>query len=513
GIIGIGVEAQLARAKSIVEEILKKETSSLPHQGDGDRSYLIISSKPEIEISSINSVISVFNFDLIITPVYDKIVVVGDSYDLQLFRALYDEILTSESVEGAFISKELSGVPGWDSDRLLSYLGVVLGVEKTASVSLVQTAKGYIVNCPQSILESIESEFERLRSIESPSYSIERRMPSLDEMNSLLSRLGIIVDILKVDDYFVIIGSSTSVNQAKELVSRLLEAIGDESEMKQTVFEVSSISREDMPAFIEIFSSIGMEVKLLESPSGILIIGNDGEVSKAIEVADSILEKRASTVDSEIVFEFVPVSSDEIGEYSLIFEKMRLNAELLSSPSGVLVIGSSEEVSEAKSVVQIIDEQKQQFDTTEDKRNISTFVRRVAGWSDEVFSNYLKDFLNEEQYSRVSISPSVSGYIVAGPVEILQSIEAEVSRLQEIQDPHFVVQRGLPPLDQLELLIEALGIKVEIIPVEDKYLIVGNRESVVQTNQIIDQLIEAIYPEGKPVEDTVVSKTFIFLPV
>ncbi|PZC52685.1 type II secretory pathway, component HofQ [Mesotoga sp. TolDC] len=513
GIIGIGVEAQLARAKSIVEEILKKETSSLPHQGDGDRSYLIISSKPEIEIASINSVISVFNFDLIITPVYDKIVVVGDSYDLQLFRALHDEILTSESVEGAFISKELSGVPGWDSDRLLSYLGVVLGVEKTASVSLVQTARGYIVNCPQSILESIESEFERLRSIESPSYSIERRMPSLDEMNSLLSRLGIIVDILKVDDYFVIIGSSTSVNQAKELVSRLLEAIGDESEMKQTAFEVSSISREDMPAFTEIFSSIGMEVKLLESPSGILIIGNDGEVSRAIEVADSILEKRASTVDSEIVFEFVPVSSDEIGEYSLIFEKMRLNAELLSSPSGVLVIGSSEEVSEAKSVVQIIDEQKQQFDTTEDKRNISTFVRRVAGWSDEVFSNYLKDFLNEDQYSRVSISPSVSGYIVAGPAEILQSIEAEVSRLQEIQDPHFVVQRGLPPLDQLELLIGAMGIKVEIIPVEDKYLIVGNRESVVQTNQIIDQLIEAIYPEGKPVEDTVVSKTFIFLPV
>lgn len=513
GIIGIGVEAQLARAKSIVEEILKKETSSLPQQGDGDRSYLIISSKPEIEIASLNSVISVFSFDLVITAVYDKIVVVGDSYDLQLFRGLYNEILTSESVEGAFVSKELSGVPGWDSDRLLSYLGVVLGVEKTASVSLVQTASGYIINCPQSILESIESEFERLRSIESPSYSIERRMPTLDEMNSLLLRLGIIVDILKVDDYFVIVGSSASVEQAKELVSRLLEVIGDESETKQTAFQVSRISSEDMSAFNEIFSSIGMQVKLLESPSGILIIGNGDEVSRAIEVADSILEKRASTVDSEIVFDFVPVSSDEIQDYSLIFEKMGLNAELLSSPSGVIVIGSSEEVAEAKSVVQLIAEQKQQFDTTEEKRNDSTFVRRVAGWSDEVFSSYLRDFLNEDQYSRVSISPSVSGYIVAGPVELLQSIEAEVSRLQEIQDPHFVVQRGLPPLDQLETLIEALGIKVEIIPVEDKYLIVGNRESVVQTDQIIDQLIEAIYPEGKPVEDAVVSKTFIFLPV
>jgi len=513
GIVGVGVESQLAKAKSIVEEILKKETSTLPQQGDGDRSYLIISSKPEIEIASLNSVINVFSFDLVVTPVYDKIVVVGDSYDLQLFKGLYNEILTSESVEGAFVSKELLRVPGWDSDRLLSYLGVVLGVEKTTSVSLVQTARGYIVNCPQSVLESVESEFERLRSIESPSYSIERRMPTLDEMNSLLLRLGIIVDILKVDDYFVIVGSSTSVEQAKELVSRLLEVIGDESETKQTAFEVSSISSEDMPAFTEIFASIGIEVKLLDSPSGILIIGNDDEVTRAVEVADSILEKRASTVDSEILFEFVPVSSDEIEDYSLIFEKMGLNAELLSSPSGVIVIGSSEEVVEAKSVVKLIAEQKQQFDTTEEKRNDSTFVRRVAGWSDEVFSSYLRDFLNEDQYSRISISPSVSGYIVAGPVELLQSIEVEVSRLQEIQDPHFVVQRGLPPLDQLEILIQALGIKVEIIPVEDKYLIVGNRESVVQTNQIIDQLIEAIYQEGKWIEDTSVSKTFIFLPV
>ena len=115
--------------------------------------------------------------------------------------------------------------------------------------------------------------------------------------------------------------------------------------------------------------------------------------------------------------------------FCLIFEKMGLNAELLSSPSGVIVIGSSEEVAEAKSVVQLIAEQKQQFDTTEEKRNDSTFVRRVAGWSDEVFSSYLRDFLNEDQYSRVSISPSVSGYIVAGPVELLQSIEAEVGRL------------------------------------------------------------------------------------
>ena len=513
GIIGIGVETQLAKAKKIVDEILKKEPTTLPQEVDADSSYLIISSKPEIAIESLNSVINVFGFDLVITEIYDKIVVVGNSFDLQLFRGLYGEILTSESAEGAFASKEILGVPGWDSERLLSYLGVVLGVDKTASISLVQTAKGYIISCPESILESVERELDRLRKIESPFYSIERRMPSLNELNSLLVRLGVIVDILKVDDYFVIIGTEPNVKQTIEIVAKLLEIIGDEPEVGETVFELSQISGEDSAAFRGIFSSIGIEVELLDSPSGVLIIGERKEVAKAMETSESILEKRPSTIVTESVFEFVSVSSDEIGDYSLVLEKMGINAELLSSPSGALLIGSSEEVSRAKTVVQTIVDQKKEIGPSEDTRNVSTFVKKVAGWSNEMLSSYLRDYLGEDLYSRVSIAPSVSGYIIVGPVELLKTIEEEIARLEEIQDPHFMVQRALPPLDQLELLIDALGIKVGIIPVEDKYLIVGNRDSVDRTGKLIDQLIDAIYPEGEPEEQALESKTFIFLPV
>lgn len=515
GVIGIGVEAQLAKAKKIVEEIMNKEASILPQQGDieSEKSYLIIFSKPEVEIASLNSMIDVFGMDLVITPIYDKIVVVGDSEDLKLFNGLYDQILTTESVEGAFVSREIAGVPGWDSERLLSYLGVVLGPEKTANISFVQTAKGYIISCPESIIERVENEFERLRGIESPSYSIESKMPQIDEINSLLSRLGIIVDILEVDDYFVVVGSEYNVARAKELISKLVEAIGEDPESKETVFELSTIESKDSQVFGEIFSSIGIDVRLLESPSGVLVVGREEEVSKAIETSKSILQKRPSTALAQAVFEFVPAAFEEIGDYSLILEKMGIDAELLPSPSGVIVVGSSEEVSKARTAVQTIHDQKQAFDSTEDSKNVSTFVRRVAGWSDEVFTSYLSDFLGEDLYSRVSIAPTVSGYIAVGPIDLLETIEAEVARLNEIQDPYFIVKQGLTPLDQLELLIEALGIRVEIIPVEDKYLIVGNHDSVVQTGELIDQLIDAIYPEGKPTEQTATSKTFIFLPI
>ena len=90
---------------------MNKETSILPQQGDieSEKSYLIIFSKPEVEIASLNSMIDVFGMDLVITPIYDKIVVVGDSEDLKLFNGLYDQILTTESVEGAFVSREIAG--------------------------------------------------------------------------------------------------------------------------------------------------------------------------------------------------------------------------------------------------------------------------------------------------------------------------------------------------------------------------------------------------------------------
>ncbi len=69
---------------------------------------------------------------------------------------------------------------------------------------------------------------------------------------------------------------------------------------------------------------------------------------------------------------------------------MGINAELLSSPSGALLIGSSEEVSRAKTVVQTIVDQKKEIGPSEDTRNVSTFVKKVAGWSNESSSSYLE---------------------------------------------------------------------------------------------------------------------------
>ena len=63
-----------------------------------------------------------------------------------------------------------------------------------------------------------------------------------------------------------------------------------------------------------------------------------------------------------------PAAFEEIGDYSLILEKMGIDAELLPSPSGVIVVGSSEEVSKARTAVQTIHDQKQVFDSTEDSR-------------------------------------------------------------------------------------------------------------------------------------------------
>ena len=95
-------------------------------------------------------------------------------------------------------------------------------------------------------------------------------MPQIDEINSLLSRLGIIVDILEVDDYFVVVGSEYNVARAKELISKLVEAIGEDPESKETVFELSTIESKDSQVLVRSSQALGSMLGCLNPLPGSL---------------------------------------------------------------------------------------------------------------------------------------------------------------------------------------------------------------------------------------------------
>ncbi|WP_169698201.1 type II secretion system protein GspD [Mesotoga infera] len=486
GIVGIGSDVHLGIVKKLVEDLLKKE-SVTPTQGDKETGYMIFRGRSDISIDSLKSVVQVFGYDLTFTPVYDKIVAVGDRYDLNSFNALYGEILSSESVEDARVSVELPGIPGWDPTRLAAYLRVVFG-EKVEEISLIQTSKGYILNAPGSMTGAISEEFERLSRIENPSYSIETRMPNITEIDNLLARLGIIVDILKVEDYSVVVGSSENVAKARELITKLVDTLGVPEQTKPQIFKLSAITSGDMEYFVPIFDSIDIEVALLESPAGILIVGKEDQVNKALEIANNILERKPSQ-EVSIVYEFVDIPSDGVAIYGEILKRLGLNVELFSSPAGVLLIGTEEDIDKARPIIEaILEREAKTIVQSDERQRVSMIVKNIPGWTEDKFTDYFRSLLGEGEFAGISITPSFSGFIVIGAERTLTKIQTEVVRLSEIEDPFYLVKDALPPVDQLGRLLERLGLNVNILPVGEKNLIVGTESDVIKTGELIDTL-------------------------
>jgi len=486
GIVGIGSDAHLDRVKKLIEDLLKKE-SMTPPQGDKETGYMIFRGRSDVSVDSLKSVVQVFGYDLTFTSVYDKIVAVGDRYDLNSFNTLYGEILSSESVEDTRVSVELPGIPGWDTTRLSAYLGVVFG-EKAEEISLVQTSKGYILNAPGSMASAIGEEFERLSRIENPSYSIETRMPNITEIDSLLARLGIIVDILQVEDYSVVVGSSENVAKARELITKLVDTLGVPEQTKPQVFKLSAITSGDMEYFVPIFGSIDIEVALLESPAGILIVGKEDQVNRALEIANSILERKPSQ-EVSTAYEFVDIPSDGVTTYGEILKRLGLSAELFPSPSGVLLIGSEEDIDKARPIIEaILEREAKTVSQSDEQQRVSMIVKNIPGWTEDKFTGYFRSLLGESEFAGISITPSVSGFIVIGEEKALAKMQNEVVRLSEIEDPFYLVKDTLPPVDQLDRLLERLGLNVSILPVGEKNLIVGVESDVIKTGELIDTL-------------------------
>ncbi|HNR80696.1 MAG TPA: hypothetical protein PKG85_10610, partial [Mesotoga infera] len=176
--------------------------------------------------------------------------------------------------------------------------------------------------------------------------------------------------------------------------------------------------------------------------------------------------------------------------------------DLLSSPSGVLVIGEEKAVKSAVEIINAILAREEEIESkVGESVRVSTVLSVVPGWDQQKTFDYFRDFLGEDEYSRISLTPSAGGYIVVGPEETVKKLETEISRLAQLEHPFFTIEKSIPALDKFEQLLATLGIKVNIIVLEDRYLIVGTKENVISTSDLLHQIVETIYPDSATQED------------
>ncbi|RAM61231.1 type II secretory pathway, component HofQ, partial [Mesotoga sp. SC_3PWM13N19] len=489
GVVAIGAESELERAEELIEAINSRESQDVPLQ-DKYESFLLLPLSSGITVQSLEPALELLNYRVFAVGVADKIVAIGEEEDLLKFRSLYKQLQAQEIEREERVSLDIKAIPGWDLARVSEYLRLFLGVDDFERISIMTSSSGFVALTPIVLAEVVKAEISRLREFEDPAFAVFDRIPPVDDLEGLLARLGVMVDLAKMGSSTIVIGSGEDVRRTSQIMEQLLKSVSQDVTVPEAVeYRVVDISGEDIGSFNAILERLAIEVSLITSPSGVIAIGSQEAVERTIMVVDDILSRRTTAQVYEPTYAFTGIQSSEIDSYQAILDKLGAGVELLPSATGVLMIGDREKVETAiKTVNAILEREALVAETEGEKGRVSNVAAVVPGWNDAKYASYFMDFLGEDDFSRISITPSSSGYIVVGPLEVISRLVAEADRLAGIEDPFFVIETSLPAIDQLDTLLERLGLKVTILPVGDKHLVVGMKESVEKTVELIKML-------------------------
>ncbi|MDI9368040.1 MAG: type II secretory pathway, component HofQ, partial [Thermotogota bacterium] len=343
-------------------------------------------------------------------------------------------------------------------------------------------------------------------------YVVEETLPAIEELDTLLERLGLKVTILPIEDRYLVVGKRESVEKASQFISTLKAGMQPAVEEPQ-VFEFVEIEAQYIDSLERTLEELKVKVQLIQIGNNVVMIGSSKDLEAGRELLAPIAERLKETpVEKKVTYSFVGVESSQIDSYSEILDRLEYEVDLLSSPSGVLVIGEENAVRGAVEMINAILAREEEIESkVGESVRVSTVLSVVPGWDQQKTFEYFHDFLGEDEYSRVSLTPSAGGYIVVGPEETLKKLETEVSRLTQLEHPFFTIENSIPALDKFEQLLTTLGIKVNIIVLEDKYLIVGTRENVISTSELLQQIIETVYSDDAVQEEPPVELGFTLI--
>ncbi|RKX51107.1 MAG: hypothetical protein DRP32_00760, partial [Thermotogae bacterium] len=245
----------------------------------------------------------------------------------------------------------------------------------------------------------------------------------------------------------------------------------------QKAFQKKGLSSEDYAV-----ESIAGRLVYIEAPSDIL---------------KSVLEELGhyeKELFSEALEEFIelPVSVYEGGVGQLLdaMFKEQVSYTYITSAELLIIRGNREDIERVKSFIAkvrpgIEGRLKASGSTGE---RISVFISSIPGWDVEKFETYFQQFLGEEVFAAVKVIAADAGYYVIAEKNVTESIRNEVERLREIESPYYSTVENIPPVQELMGLFDNLGISVNIMPVDSKYIIVGSRDNVLKAQNLLEQI-------------------------
>ncbi|MBP8660196.1 MAG: type II and III secretion system protein, partial [Mesotoga sp.] len=319
-------------------------------------------------------------------------------------------------------------------------------------------------------------------------YIVEEKLPAIEELGTLLERLGLKVTILPIEDRYLVVGKKESVTRTVDLIQMLRRDVESPVASREYEYTILEAGSQVLEIVRQVLEEMKIAVTVIGYGNNMIIVGYREAIDSAVDIISSISDRTdVIAVDEKLKYVFTEIPIDKMDEFSNILDNLKLPVKLLSSPSGVILVGEELETDKALEVVQSILSKLEIDETTE-----SRLFNNLVGWEEGKLTTYLRSYLGEKDWAKISITSIQSGYLIVGPSGVLDRIQKELSRLTGLEKPHYRIVDSLPSVQNLELLFERMGLSVTVVITDGKTMLIGPERDILQALKVLDELKEDV---------------------
>ncbi|HNS36104.1 MAG TPA: type II secretory pathway, component HofQ, partial [Mesotoga sp.] len=296
------------------------------------------------------------------------------------------------------------------------------------------------------------------------------------------------VTILPIEDRYLVVGKKESVTRTVDLIQMLRRDVESPVASREYEYTILEVGSQVLEIVRQVLEEMKIAVTVIGYGNNMIIVGYREAIDSAVDIISSISDRTdAIAVDEKLKYVFTEIPIDKMDEFSNILDNLKLPVKLLSSPSGVILVGEELETDKALEVVQSILSKLEIDETTE-----SRLFNNLVGWEEGKLTTYLRSYLGEKDWAKISITSIQSGYLIVGPSGVLDRIQKELSRLTGLEKPHYRIVDSLPSVQNLELLFERMGLSVTVVITDGKTMLIGPERDILQALKVLDELKEDV---------------------
>ena len=487
--LGIGVEGIEIGGKKVLigteeeigkgEEVLKGFV--IEGEEEKEKSYEVIAGGiiDEGEVAKVKEVAEKTGIEIEIISIDGKIVLIGTTNDISATKGIITEINKEGEKEAEeYEILEKIGLSGAEANTLIEQTGLGVKVEEVGGKIVLVGVRGEIEKAKEILskfeVEEEETESEKTyKTVKTPAGFVK------EEIEKILSSLGIGAEIVETGEIMVITGTEDEVEKAGSIIEEV-DRLSVKEEGKELKYEVVEGEGVELAKVTEALGKLGIPAEIVESGTKIMIIGSEDEIEDTKKLVETF---RPETEDEEKTYTIIEIKTGtDTGKMGEILNRLGIEAELEELEGQIVVTGYKEETEKAKEIIESLNRGE---DVTVTKETVYEIIEKPEG---------LETVIIEEAVNNIGTGATVSEgggkLIIIGTEEGIEKTKELIEKLKpetgEEQKAYKIIEdRTSITIVEMKDLYERLGIGVEGIEIGGKKVLIGTEEEIGKGEEVL----------------------------